>query len=529
MSEGGEIVRFEAPLHVAAPGSTGTDTYKGLPMVELPDDGRTGSDFAAELGKHLAAVAIYRRGKILMALTEKRERLEAIGDHEMRTLVERYVCLFRAVVEKKTGDQLLRIRKTLGLDQARMAMNSPQLLAEIREVEHLHDVPLPVLRADGRIEILPEGYDTAGRTLTLRACDYAAKPCLDGAKFLRELLGEFQFTEPDRSLAVAVAAMLTLFARRLLPALAHRPAFIYTANAAGGGKTLLADCAIAPVFGRSPRAAFPRREEELEKLLLAEVLGGCECLLFDNLKGRVDSASIENLLTSHVFKGRILNLSKTFEGENHLVMFFTGNGVTVSEDLARRSLFVELFQPEARAQDRKFRQALSVGMLVERREEILAALWQIVSAWDAAGRPRGTKTHSSFPEWAAIIGGMVEHAGFASPVSVPALHNAGNQDTDDMERLVQVMHERHVDRPIDFERLAELAAEGGLFERITDGCSANGMERADKARFGKLLASYHHRVFGEKRLLFAVEGRGHGRRFRVSPPEANDKNQSVGP
>ncbi len=159
MSDGGKIVRFEAPLHVTAKGETAASTYHGLPMVELPDDDRTGGDFAAELGKHLANAAIFRRGKILMALTDKRDRLEPIGDHEIRTLVERYVCLFRARVPKKTGEQLLKVRLTLGIDAARMAMNSPQLLAEIREVEHLHDIPLPVLRTNGHIEILPEGYD----------------------------------------------------------------------------------------------------------------------------------------------------------------------------------------------------------------------------------------------------------------------------------------------------------------------------------------------------------------------------------
>jgi hypothetical protein len=46
------------------------------------------------------------------------------------------------------------------------------------------------------------------------------------------------------------------------------------------------------------------------------------------------------------------------------------------------------------------------------------------------------------------------------------------------------------------------------------------MERADKARLGKLLASYHHRVFGDERITFLVEGRGHGRRFRVNIPAA---------
>lgn len=520
MSEGGEIVRFEAPLNVTAPGSASANTYHGLPMVELPDDDRTGGDFAAELGKHLGKQPIFRREKILLTLNSRGERLEAVGDHEMRTLVERYVCLFRVRVPKKTGEHLLRVRTTLGVDLARMVMSSPQLLTEIREIEHLHDIPLPVLRADGKIEIMAEGYDSACRTLTLRACDYAARPCENGADYLRTLLKEFQFTEPERSLAVAVAAMMTLFARRILPKLAFRPAFIFTANAPGGGKTLLADCAIAPIFGRSPRTVFPRREEELEKLLLAEVLSGSECLLFDNVRGRVESGAIENLLTSHIFGARILSQTKKLECDNHLTLFFTGNGLTVTGDLDRRGLFVELFQPEARAQDRKFVNPLSVGMLIEKRAEILAALWQMIQAWDRAGRPPGSKTQSGLHEWAATIGGIVEHAGFLSPVTAPTLLEGGNQDGGDMLTLVRVMRENHAERPIDFEKLAELAAVGGLFERITDGHTANGMERADKARFGKLLASYHQRMFGDERITFLVEGRGHGRRFRVNIPAA---------
>ncbi len=519
MSDDANATRFEPPLRIAAHAAEAGNIFNGLPMIELPDDDRTGSDFAAELGKHLGRAEIFRRAKILMTLTDKRERLEPVGDHEFRTLIERYVCLFQARVPKKTGDQLLRIRRTLGIDLARMTMNSPQMLAEIREVEHLHDVPLPVLRPDGTIEILPEGYDAGTRILTLRTCHYTEQPCADGAKFLRDMLGEFQFQDTERSLSVAVSAMLTLFARRVLPSLAHRPAFIYTANAPGGGKTLLADCAIAPVLGRSPRTAFSKREEEIEKVLFAEVRSGCECILFDNVRGRIENSCLENLLTSHVFKGRILNQSATYEGENHLVIFFTGNGVTVSEDLDRRGLFVELFQPEAKAQDRKFKQALSVASLIERRAEVLAALWQIVQAWDRAGRPTGTKTHANFPEWARIIGGMLEHAGFASPVTAPTLHNSGNRDGDDMAELVALLAATKGSLPIDFDTLTEIAAERGLFDRITDGNTAKAMDRPEKARLGKLLAAYDKRTFGERRLMFCVDGRGHGRRFRVTGPE----------
>jgi len=343
-------------------------------------------------------------------------------------------------------------------------------------------------------------------------------PSKDGAAYLRHLYREFQFKEPERSLAVAVAASETLFARRLLSPFWTRPGFFYTANAAGGGKTVAADAAIAPVLGKSPRTQFPRKEEELEKLLLAEVLSGSGCLFFDNVKGAINSASIEGILTSHNFKGRILNQSKTFEGDNNLVLFFTGNGVTVSEDLARRVLFVELFQPEARSQDRKFETPLSVGYLLEHRREILAALWQIVDSWDKAGRPEGSTTHASFPEWSRIIGGMVEHAGFASPVTAPALSNGGNQDLEDMMELVKLIRQTNANRPIDFEKLAGIAAEHGLFERVTDGNSANTMDRSDKAKFGRLLKGYDARTFGDDRLTFYIDGKGHSRRFRVSWP-----------
>jgi hypothetical protein len=173
MSQGDNIVRFDAPLTVGAPAAESANMLGGLPMIELVDDNRTGGEFAAELGKYLGAAEIFRRGKVLMTLTAKRDRLELVNDHEFRTLCELYVIFFKSRVPKKTGEQLLRVRMTLPLDTARLVMNSPQFLAGVREIEHLHAIPLPILRADGEIAILPTGYDAASRTFTLNPCDYA--------------------------------------------------------------------------------------------------------------------------------------------------------------------------------------------------------------------------------------------------------------------------------------------------------------------------------------------------------------------
>jgi len=173
MSEGNAADRFEEPLRIGSPAGLRDNMRNGLPMVELPDDNRTGGDFAEELGRHLASVDIYRRGKILMVLKPKRDGLEPVGDHEFRTLLERYVCVYQARVPKKAGEEILRIRKTIGIDLARMTMSSPQMLDSIREVEHVHDVPQPAMRPDGSLYILKPGYDAMSKTLTLNECDYA--------------------------------------------------------------------------------------------------------------------------------------------------------------------------------------------------------------------------------------------------------------------------------------------------------------------------------------------------------------------
>ena len=83
-------------------------------------------------------------------------------------------------------------------------------------------------------------------------------------------------------------------------------------------------------------------------------------------------------MTSAVWSGRILGVSKTFAGENLMTVFVTGNGCTVSPDMRRRSLFVELFMEDERAEDRKFKRVLDDVTLLSMRPRILAALWAMV-------------------------------------------------------------------------------------------------------------------------------------------------------
>src|SRR5262249_21314337 len=230
----------------------------------------------------------------------------------------------------------------------------------------------------------------------------AAKEVID------ELLAEFPFGDDGRSKSVAVAAMIGLFGAGLLSTGIPRPVFIYLANAEGAGKTLLAKCAISPTHGLVKTDGDLKDKAETAKELLAAVIETRPYILFDNCKRHLDSPYLEAFVSSAMWSGRILGVSKMFAGENLMTVFVTGNGCTVSPDMRRRSLFVELFMENERPEDRKFQRILDDAVLLDLRPRILAALWALVREWDAAGRPKPSGTHTAFPRWAEIIGGIVE-------------------------------------------------------------------------------------------------------------------------
>jgi len=322
---------------------------------------------------------------------------------------------------------------------AKGVLSSQQFIDKLPKLERIATARLPVMRQDGRIELLSAGYDRESLTLTIPQCNFDENLSLSAAiTTIDELLSEFPFKGARRSKAVAVSAIVSLFAVGLLPKEALRPVFIYLANAEGVGKTLLAKCAISPAHGLVKTDGDLKDKTETAKELLAAVIEARPYILFDNCKGYLDSPYLEAFVNAPVWSGRILGVSKMFAGENLVTVFVTGNGCTMSPDMRRRSLFVELFMENARAEDRDFRRILDDRELIAMRPKMLAALWALVREWDVAGRPKATRPHSSFPRWADTIGGIVEFAGYGCPLESPEIENAADIDGTDMRELVKL-------------------------------------------------------------------------------------------
>lgn len=477
--------------------------------IELPGDDRLVSAFASDLGSALQDCGIYQRGGLAFIVNEQENGLELITPQMLRTLVERYLVCYRI---KNMGGTELSFDKTMSESDAKGVLSSQQFIELLPKVEKIASARLPVVRQDGTVELLPLGYDNESLTLTIPTCSYdEALPLPAANKLIHKLLGEFPFADTSRSRAVAVSAMIGLFAAGTIPKGALRPVFFYLANAEGAGKTLLAKCAISPVHGLARTDGDLKDKEETAKELLTAVIEARPYILFDNCKKHLDSPSLEGFATAVEWSGRILGVSKSFCGQNNVTVFITGNGCTVSPDLRRRSLFVELFMKEERAEDRKFQRTMDDAELLAMRPNILAALWAMVREWDVVGRPRASRTHSSFPRWAEIIGGIVEFAGFGCPLETPEIQSAADNDGTDMRELIKLLGNG---QSVKFDDLVSEAREHGLFERLI-GSDEVDLKPATKSTLGKLLKRYNGRIFdGCKR--FVVDGKGHSRSFRVA-------------
>ena len=485
-----------------------------LPKVQLPGDGRLLSVFAKDCADILKNCGIYHRGGVAFIVNQQRDGLEVITPSMLRTLAEKYLVCFRV---KGAGGKTIKLARTMTSEDAQGVLSAQQFLSQLPKVARIATARLPVMRTAGVVELLTDGYDRESLTLTFAQCKYdTAMSMLDAIKIINELLAEFPFADDGRSKSVTITAMVGLFCAGFFAAGVPRPVFIYLANAEGAGKTLCAKVAITPAHGLAKIDSDLKDKTETKKELLSAVIEARPYILFDNCKGHIDSPSLEAFVSAAVFSGRILGVSKMFSGENLMTVFVTGNGCTVSPDMRRRSLFIELFMEAERAEDRIIKCFLDDALLLAMRPKLLAALWTLVREWDKAGRPKASRTHTAFPRWAEVIGGIIEHAGYRCPFVSAEIPSAADLDGSDMRELVKVL----CTEPVQFDELVALARKNGLFERII-GSDDNVLKPSEKSTLGKLLKRYDRRVFADWR-RFVVEGRGHSRTFRVVSQTENE-------
>ena len=115
------------------------------------------------------------------------------------------------------------------------------------------------------------------------------------------------------------------------------PLALIDAPTQGTGKGLLSDLVSIIATGNSAAIlTMSDSEEELQKLITALLIEGTSIITIDNIAVRLQSRHLDAMLTSDMWRGRILGVSKTTLVPQRATWIATGNNIKLGGDLARR-------------------------------------------------------------------------------------------------------------------------------------------------------------------------------------------------
>lgn len=329
--------------------------------------------------------------------------------------------------------------------------SAPPPLEVVKKVYNTPNLPLPYLAGltrfptfgeDGSLHSEP-GYSKATGTFYVPPVDLDI-PALGGwqdngarqrdlaeAKRLlvEELLADFPFDGWSRerimaafngqsneglpaSLLNALAIPLTVLVRSMIAG--PVPLSLVTKAQAGTGSTFLVEVMQIIVAGiASVRAPLATGEDERRKSLFSAIQTSEPIILYDNLKGTLDSPALASVLTSTTFTDRVLGRSAERRLPVRSVFTCTSNNLLLSEELQRRVSLVRLHAQTADPKSRdNWRHPALNSWAEANRGALLWALMVFVANWVHRGcqGPSQCPAVPSYGGWCYTIAGIFEAA-----------------------------------------------------------------------------------------------------------------------
>ena len=381
----------------------------GLPGVLISN--RPWREFSAETIAHLARIQtpIYVRHGQLVRIQRKED-----GTPFIETLSE-------TTLKGMLGRAMNFVKITV-----RGAAHCPPPDAMVKDLLTLGQWPFPpldsiiefpVLRPDGTLIDTP-GYDPVTRLYyapvpTLQIPPIPDAPTVEdivnALALIDEVIGEFPYQD-EASHANAIGLLLTPIIRQSIGG--HVPLALIDATRPGTGKSLLAETVALIATGRkSAMMAAPYDDDEWRKRIASTLSEGATIITIDNIKARLQAASLDLALTSHTVKERVLGESRNGVYAQRATWMATGNNITLGGDLPRRCYWIRMDAQTATPWTRGgFKHDLEAWVPAH-RGEIIAALLTMARTWYVAGCPPAPtpKTMGSFQAWVETVGGILAH------------------------------------------------------------------------------------------------------------------------
>ena len=454
---------------------------------------------------------LFQNGGALVRIvgTNVHTRIEALGDTAMYGILARSADWHNVTEEAVTAAPPSR-------DTARdMLVNPDPGLPPLDSV-----VRTPTFGKDAMLITTP-GYHRSDALWmfpdnSLDIPEVSAKPTREQiasarALLVDELLVDFPFVkESDR--AHAIAAILLPFLRRMIAGLA--PIHLIEAPTQGSGKGLLASLISIVSTGLAAEGrTVPENEDEVRKMITAELVTGRPIILLDNLSEKrvLESSALASVVTVPYWTDRLLGESEMLHLRNNALWLMTGNNPRLSAELGRRCVRLRIDpridMPWLRG---GFRHPLITEWAQENRSALVHAALTLIQAWIAAGRPLHETRLGSFEKWSEVMGGVLDVAGIPGFLgNLNELYAASDGDGQLWREFTGAWWDEFRAVPKKVCDLTQFCEDRDLMQNVL----GDGSTRSQQTRLGKALATKRDRVFNGLTVKRIEQGKHKGSVF----------------
>jgi hypothetical protein len=220
---------------------------------------------------------------------------------------------------------------------------------------------------------------------------------------------------------VGIAAILSVLARPAI--IGAVPGFVFEAATQGSGKSMQMHLTSLLTTGRPAGVmTFPMKdgtpnEEELEKVLSGYALGGARLISFDNIVGNLGGPALDKVLTAvETIDLRKLGESSVMTMPWAAVTQYSGNNMTMSPDVSRRSMISRLVSPHESPSKRPasdFRHPRLLAWVRANLPKLVRAALVVLRAYivakDKSAGHCGER--GGFEEWSGLVPCAIKYAG----------------------------------------------------------------------------------------------------------------------
>ncbi|MEZ4565227.1 MAG: DUF3854 domain-containing protein [Thermomicrobiales bacterium] len=461
---------------------------------------------------------VYRQGGQIVMVEEAGEgQAEAfpVNEHLMVYILGACVNCVRPVqVPGPSGPTWIEVSVAPPLALAKLVLSRQAAFPLLQRI-----VRTPVVSPSGRI-LRESGYDAETRLYLdlISRCNVPDHPTHEDVTaavgLIMQGLNSFPL-DSAASLAHAFVLMAEPFVRPLIAG--PTPLHLVESPTQGSGKGKLVSLTQRPSLrGPVTEMSVPTSDEEMGKLITTKAREGASVFLLDNLKDVLASAALAQGLTSGMTSGRILGVTQSFTSRITWVWIVTANNPALDHDIARRTVRTRL-EPNVEEPWRLPPDAFPIPNIdrwaVENEGRLTDAVLTIVQSWVRAGMPRGKERLGSFEEWAAVMGGILAHAGIDGFLgNLDELYDAANTERDTWRTLVTAWWDAFGDEAVAVTKLYELAV-----ARELDLPVSGKDEAARRRSLGLRLNQQKGRIYQDLRITSPGKVAGGAKAWKLVP------------